>query len=200
MKQSFIFQYQILSMDWIKFVGFLFLSASFYAMQGSQRILNSLCGTTFSLNTEVHGKRPCILGPMGPSDKGDLGACVPRKFFHQNAQKDGICKWPGPNCSEFNMAFMQLWEMNTVNYIKGPTPTWSRNLEPRKGCSKGMKMESVQRAHAHNICLHFAVPLNSICFFGLISLSIFPHVFLFLWFWHFCTEQRPFQTTQLIRS
>lgn len=181
-------------MDWIKFVGFLFFSASFYTMQGSQRILNSLCGTTFSLNTEVHGKRPCILGPRGPSDKGDLGACVPRKFFHQNAeQKDGICKWPGPNSSKFNMAFMQLWEMNTANYIKGPTPTWSRNLGPRKGCSKGMEMESVQRAHAHNICLHFVVPLNSTCFFWLILLPIFPHVFFSCDFGIFAlSEQWPF--------
>ena len=48
------------------------------------------------------------LRSCGPKWPGGSGGMHPRRFFNQDAHKDGICKQLGPNCSEFNKAFMLL--------------------------------------------------------------------------------------------
>ena len=54
----------------------------------------------------LHGQGPCGLGPVGSTDQGGQGAYTLGNFFNQDGGKDGICKQLGPNCSEFNEAFM----------------------------------------------------------------------------------------------
>jgi len=45
-------------------------------------------------------------GPVGHLTRRVRGAGTLGNLFNQDAGKDGICKQLGPNCSEFNEAFM----------------------------------------------------------------------------------------------